>query len=104
MGRSDGVWGGIGVGGGNGDDNGVGGGNEDVNGHGDGDGGGAGTGVEVNEEAQGGNGNGNGDRIGECGGEAKKRKKPQKRCRRHVGNGGDLSGKKKNVENKGLVQ
>ena len=26
----------------------------------------------------------------------KKRKKPQKRCRRQVGNGGDLSGKRKN--------
>ena len=27
--------------------------------------------------------------------EAKKRKKPHKSCRRHVGNGGDLGGKRK---------
>ena len=40
-------------------------------------------------------GNGNEDRIGEGGGEAKKRKKPHKTCRRHVGNGGDLGGKRK---------
>ena len=33
--------------------------------------------------------------IGEGGGEAKKRKKPHKSCRRHVGNGGDLGGKRK---------
>ena len=38
---------------------------------------------------------GNGDRIGEGGGETKKRKKPHKSCRRHVGNGGDLGGKRK---------
>ena len=31
--------------------------------------------------------------IGEGGREAKKRKKPQNSCRRHVGNGGDLGGK-----------
>ena len=43
-----------------------------------------------------GNGNGNEDRIGEGGREAKKGKKPHKSCRRHdVGNGGDLSGKRK---------
>ena len=41
-------------------------------------------------------GNGNEDRIGEGGGEAKKRKKPHNSCRRHVGNGGDLDGKRKN--------
>ena len=41
------------------------------------------------------NGNGNEDRIGEGGREAKKRKKPHKSCRRHVGNGGDLGGKRK---------
>ena len=35
------------------------------------------------------------DRIGEGGGEAKKRMKPHKSCRRHVGNGGDLGGKSK---------
>ena len=39
------------------------------------------------------NGNGNEDRIGERGREAKKRKKPQNSCRRHVGDGGDLGGK-----------
>ena len=38
---------------------------------------------------------------GESGGEAKKSKKPDKTCTRHVGNGGDLSGKRKNVEKKG---
>ena len=32
------------------------------------------------------------DRIGEGGGEAKKRKKPHKSCRRDVGNGGDMGG------------
>ena len=50
------------------------------------------------------NGNGNEDRIGEGGREAKKRKKPQNSCRRQVGTGGDLGGKRKNVEKKGLVQ
>ena len=49
-------------------------------------------------------GNGDEDRIGEGGREAKKRKKPQNSCRRQVGNGGDLGGKRKNVENKGLAQ
>ena len=41
------------------------------------------------------NGNGNEDRIGEGGREAKKRKKPQNSCRRQVGNGGHLGGKRK---------
>ena len=41
------------------------------------------------------NGDGNEDRIGEGGRKAKKRKKPQNGCRRHVGNGADLSGKRK---------
>ena len=40
-------------------------------------------------------GNGNEGRIGEGGREAKKRKKPQNSCRRQVGNGGDLGGKRK---------
>ena len=40
------------------------------------------------------NGNWNEDGIGEGGREAKKRKKPRKRCRRHVGNGGVLGGKR----------
>ena len=48
--------------------------------------------------------NGNENRIGEGGREAKKRKKPQNSCRRHAGNGGDMGGKGKNVEKKGLVQ
>ena len=42
-------------------------------------------------------GDGNEDRIGEGGGEAKKCKKPHKSCRRHVGNGGDLGGKRKKL-------
>ena len=96
---------------------GVGGGNgEDVNGHyrdGDGAGTGTGTGVEVNEGARDGNGdgdedgngdgsegssgdgNGDDDKTERGGREAKKRKKPQNSCRVHVGNGGDLGGKKK---------
>ena len=41
------------------------------------------------------NGSGNKDRIGEGGREAKKRKEPHKSCRRHVGNGGDIGGKRK---------
>ena len=41
------------------------------------------------------NGNGNEDRIGEGGREAKNRRKPQNNCRRNVGNGGDLGGKRK---------
>ena len=36
------------------------------------------------------NGDGDEERIGEGGGEAKKRKKPHNICRRHVGNGADL--------------
>ena len=47
------------------------------------------------------NGNINKDGNREGGGEAKKRKKPHKTCRRHVGNGGDLSEKRKNLENNG---
>ena len=68
---------------------------------------GTGTGVETHRRTPDGNGDGNGDggedssgdgngdedRIGECGREAKKRKKPQNSCRRQVGNGGDLGGK-----------
>ena len=38
--------------------------------------------------------NGNEDRIREGGREAKKRKKPQNSCRRYVGIGGDLGGKR----------
>ena len=41
------------------------------------------------------NGNGNEDSIGEGGRGGKKRKKPQNSCRRHVRNGGDLGGKRK---------
>ena len=36
-----------------------------------------------------------GDRVGEGGGEAKKRKKPHNSCGRDVGNGGDLGGNRK---------
>ena len=64
----------------------------DGNGNGNGDGSedssGDGNGDEDNE-------NGNEDRIGEGGREARKRKKPQSNCRRHVGNEGDLDGKRK---------
>ena len=61
----------------------------DENGDGNGDG---------SEDSSGdGNGdedNGNEERIGEGGKEVKKRKKPQNNCRRQVGNGGDLGGKR----------
>ena len=87
------------------------------NGDGSGDGAGTGTGVETRGRTQNGNGdgsedgnesrngdgngdeddnaNGNEDMIGEGGGEPKKRNKPHKSCRRHVGNGGELGGKRK---------
>ena len=42
-----------------------------------------------------GNGDGNEDGVGEGGGEAKKRKKPHKNCRRDVGTGGRLWWKEK---------
>ena len=88
--------------------NGVGGGNGDVNGDGDGGGVGTGTGMEASERTQDGNrdgsgdgdesssrdGNGNEDGIGEVRGEAKKRKKPYRSCRRDVENRGDLGGKR----------
>ena len=64
----------------------------------DGNGDGSGDGNESNSGDvnghENGNGNGNEDRIGEGGGEAKKHKKPHKSCRRRVGNGGDLDGKR----------
>ena len=41
------------------------------------------------------NGNGNEDKIREGGREVKKRSKPKNSCRRHVGNKGDLGGKRK---------
>ena len=44
------------------------------------------------------------DKVGENGGEAKKRKKTHKICSRHVGNGGDLGGKRNTIENNKLVQ
>ena len=89
---------------------------QDENGGGSGGGAGTGTGVETrrrtpdgngdgngdgSEDSSGGgngdedNGNGNEDRIGEGEREAKKHKKPQSSCRRHVGNGGNLGGKSK---------
>ena len=80
---------------------------------------GAGTGVETRRRTPDGNGDRNGDgsedssgdgngdkdRIGEGGRETKKREKPHNSCRRHVGNGGDLGGKRKNRrdERVGLV-
>ena len=85
---------------------------QDGNGDGSGDGAGtwAGTGVGTRRRTPDGNGDGNGDgsedcsgdgngdddngnenRIGECGREAKKRKKPKNSCRRRAGNGGDTS-------------
>ena len=68
-------------------------GNVDGNGDGSEDSSGDGNGDEDNEK-------GNKDRIGEGGREAKMRTKPQNSCRRHVGNGGDLGGKRE----KWLVQ
>ena len=97
-GRWDGTWTGTGTGtgmgietrrptlDGNGDGNGNG--SEDSNGDGNGD-----------ED----NVNRNENKIGKGGREAKKRRKPRNSCRRHVGNGGDLGGKRKNAENKALV-
>ena len=38
------------------------------------------------------------------GGQAKKRNKPHNSCRRDVGNGGDLGGKRNYVDKKVLVQ
>ena len=67
---------------------------EDCGGDGNGDGNG-----DVSEDCGGdGNGddnNGNENRIGEGGRGAKKRKKPQKRCRHRAGNGVDMGGKRK---------
>ena len=48
--------------------------------------------------------NGDEDRIGERRRGAKKHKKPQNSCRRHVGNGGHLGGKRKKCTKKRLVQ
>ena len=87
-------------------------GNGDESGDGAGTGTGTGTGVETRRRTPDGNGdgsedssgdrdrdedngNGNEDRIGEGGREATKRKKPQKSCRRHAGNGGDTGGNRK---------
>ena len=90
---------------------------QDRNGDESGDGAGAGTATGVNTRGQTHDGNGNGsgeghesssgdgdgdvdgngneneDRIEEGGREAKKRIKPHKNYRRHVGNGGDFGGK-----------
>ena len=74
------------------------GGNDDVRG--------TGTGVETRERTQDGNrdgsgdrnesssGDGNGDGVGEGGREAQKRKESHRSCRRHVGDEGDLGGKR----------
>ena len=78
---------------------------------------GTGTGVETRRRTPDGNGdgsedssgdgngdedkgNGNEDRIGESGRWAKKRKKPQNSCRRRVGKGGDMDGKRKTCRKK----
>ena len=130
----NGVGGAIGVGGGDEDGNGVRGGNGDVNVDGDGDGAGTrrggwrqkkgremgtGTGAGTGQgrewgwdrsgagnesSSRDGNGHEDWDRTEESGGGAKKRDKPHKSRRRDVGNGGDLGGKRKNVDNKGFVQ
>ena len=70
---------------------------QDGNGDGSGDGNESSNG-DGNRDKDG-NGNGNKDRIGESGREVKKQKKPHKSCRRHVGNGGDLGGKRKKRRN-----
>ena len=70
---------------------------QDGNGDGRGDGNESSSGDGNGDED--GNGNGNKDRIGEGGGEAKKRMKPHKRCRRHVGNGGNLFRKREKRRN-----
>ena len=76
---------------------------QDGNGNGSGDGNESSSGDGNGDEDR--NGNGNQDRIGEGEGEAKERKKLHKSCRRHVGNEGDLGGKKKKrrKERVGLV-
>ena len=74
------------------------------------DGNGDGSGNEnesISEDRNGdedGDGGGNEDEIGEGGREANKLKEPHKSCRRPVGSGGDLDGKRENVDTKGLVQ
>ena len=73
---------------------------QDRNGDGSGDGNESNSGDGNGDE----DGNGNKDRIGKGGSEARKRKKTHKTCRRHVENGGDLGGKRKNIETKKLVQ
>ena len=49
-------------------------------------------------------GSGNENKIGEGGRQMEKRKKTQNSCRRRAEKGGDLGGKRKNVENKRLVR
>ena len=89
---------------------------QDKDGSGDGEGAGTGAGVEARRRTPNGNGDGDGDgsedssgdgngdkdngnrnedRIGEGGRGAKKRKKPQRSCRRHARNGEDLGGMRK---------
>ena len=75
-------------------------GNESSSGDGNGDEDGDGDEDRIGND----DGNGNEDRIGEGGGEAEKRKKPHKSCRRHVGNGKIWVERGTHVEKKGLVQ
>ena len=69
--------------------------NEDGSGNGNESRSGDGSGDEDGGGDEDGNGDENEDGIGEGGREAKKRKKPHKSCRRHVGKGGDLGEKRK---------
>ena len=69
------------------------------------DGNGDGNGDGSEDSSVDGNGDedsGNGNRIGEGGREAKKRKKPQNSCRRHVGNERDLGEKRKTCRKEGV--
>ena len=71
---------------------------QDGNGDGSGDGNESSSGDGNGDDD--GNGDGNEDSIGEGGRETKKRKKPHKSCRRHVGNGEDISGKREKRKQK----
>ena len=123
QGDGDGAGAGTGVEANEGAQDGNGDGSGDGSGSGDGAGTGTGTGVGIRRRTPDGNGDGKGDvsddysgdgngdddngnenRIGEGGRGTKKRKKPHNNCRRRAGNGGDMGGKRKNVEKKGLVQ
>ena len=67
---------------------------------------GLGAGTETRAVAETGTGTGMGTRTGSRRAEKRRRsaRNPHKSCRRHVGNGKDLSGKRKKRRQKGLVQ